>query len=213
LNGGPPIGNIAWVKRLLPPGFACALLFSARLAAADPTVPAEAAAEVVVSEDGLSEPATEDGAPAPAPPEPVEPEAGLPEESPAEAGEPEPVPVEQSDPAPPEPQPTPSVAPPPPPPPAPAAPRGPLGLSPGATRTLGWVTLAVSTAAGIGLTVAGVAQCQGQSLACIQGQPLIWSGAAIGLGGIPLGLTLIVRGHQLSVGGPVALVLGSGRSF
>ena len=175
-----------------------------------------------VAPDGASEAAPPEPAePEPVATEPVEPaepapfedplaEESLPEESPAEVGDPEPAPVESTDPAPPEPQPAPSVAPPPPP-PAPAAPRGPLGLSPGATRTLGWVTLAVSTAAGIGLTVAGVAQCQGQSLDCIQGQPLLWSGAAIGLVGIPLGLTLIVRGHELSVGGPVAL--GASRRF
>gem|GEM_PF-3187029 len=85
---------------------------------------------------------------------------------------------------------------------APAPSRGPLGLSGPALRTLGWITLAVSAAAGVGLTTAGIVACNGEGLDCIQGQPLIWSGAVVGLGGIPIGLTLIVRGGQLSVESP-----------
>lgn len=116
--------------------------------------------------------------------------------------------VQAEGPAPPEPARIESVAPPPTSPPAPVIeptpesvpPRGPLGWSARTTRTVGWLTFAVSAAAGVGLTLAGIAACSGQDLACIQGQPLIWSGAAVGLSGIPVGLTLVVRGGQLSVG-------------
>lgn len=121
-------------------------------------------------------------------------------------------------PAPPEPARTDSVAPPPtsPPPPLaeptpePARARGPLGWSARTTRTVGWITFAVSAAAGVGLTAAGIAACNGQDLACIQGQPLIWSGAAVGLSGIPVGLTLVVRGGQLSVGTQTARTFAPG---
>jgi hypothetical protein len=142
----------------------------------------------------------------------------LPGETPP--GEPPPGEVSQTDgagteavgptevPAPPEPARTELMAPPPTAPPVllaapttePARPRGPLGWSARTTRTVGWITFAVSAAAGVGLTAAGIAACSGQDLGCIQGQPLIWSGAAVGLSGIPVGLTLVVRGGQLSVG-------------
>lgn len=135
-------------------------------------------------------------------------------------GEPPPGEVSQTDgagteaegptevPAPPEPARTESVAPPPTAPPVPLAEpktdaarsRGPLGWSARTTRTVGWITFAVSAAAGVGLTAAGISACSGQDLGCIQGQPLIWSGAVVGLSGIPVGLTLVVRGGQLSVG-------------
>lgn len=121
-------------------------------------------------------------------------------------------------PAPPEPARTESVAPPPtsPPPPVaeptsePARERGPLGWSARTTRTVGWITFAVSVAAGVGLTAAGIAACSGQDLGCIQGQPLIWSGAAVGLSGIPVGLTLVVRGGQLSLGTQTARTFAPG---
>jgi len=117
-------------------------------------------------------------------------------------------------PAPPEPPPAPVVAPPAPPPVPPPAVlppargplRRPLGLSGPAAKTLGWVTFAVGAAAGIGLTTAGIVDCRGEGLDCIQGSPLVWSGAVVGLSGIPIGLTLIVRGNQLSVETPVARV-------
>jgi len=108
--------------------------------------------------------------------------------------------ADQLVPPPSEPSPPPPVAAPPPPPVVSAPPaRGPFGLSGRATRTLGWVTFAVSAAAGIGLTTAGVLACSGQEASCLQGQPLIWSGTVVGLSGIPIGLTWIVRGGQLTV--------------
>lgn len=82
------------------------------------------------------------------------------------------------------------------------------GWSAGTLRTVGWITFAVSLAAGAGLSAAGIAACNGQGLGCIQGQPLVWSGAVVGLSGIPVGLTLVVRGGRVTVAPQGAVALG-----